>query len=94
MHAKFYSPNTFAIGSAKLGQNSYSVSLSLYFIYFVKHHADHQIGVAVIDRFSYHTLEFLDKIGMDSSKTIYDLVQILFLQAFNQPVHLLFPCKA
>jgi glycosylphosphatidylinositol transamidase (GPIT) subunit GPI8 len=43
----------------------------------LQHHADYMIGVAVIDRFSYHTLEFLDRIGMDSNKTVLDLVGYL-----------------
>eukprot|EP01126_Amoeba_proteus_P048573 TRINITY_DN5623_c0_g2_i3.p1 TRINITY_DN5623_c0_g2~~TRINITY_DN5623_c0_g2_i3.p1 ORF type:complete len:193 (-),score=38.11 TRINITY_DN5623_c0_g2_i3:142-720(-) len=61
MHSKLYSANTIAIGSALLRENAYS------------HHLDHLIGVAVIDRFSYFTFEFLEKIGMDSNKTILDL---------------------
>lgn len=42
----FKSPNIISIGSSKLGQNSYS------------HHHDPKLGVAVIDRFTYFTLEF------------------------------------
>jgi hypothetical protein len=56
-----YSLNVLAIGSSSKGQNSYS------------HHQDTSIGVAVVDRFSYYTLEYFDNIKIDSDKTIKDL---------------------
>jgi len=49
LHQSIYSPNVVAIGSSKLGENSYS------------HHADNEIGVSVIDRFTYYTLDFFEK---------------------------------
>ena len=43
-------------------------------MFLLKHHMDHSIGVYVIDRFTYHTLEFLETVNQNSRKTIYDLV--------------------
>jgi len=57
----FYSPNVVAIGSSLKAENAYS------------HHADTDIGVAIVDRFSYYTLESLDNMRQDSNKTIQDL---------------------
>lgn len=61
MYSRFYSPNILAVGSSKLDQNSYS------------HHADVDVGVAVIDRFTYYNLEFLEKVDRQSKTTIADL---------------------
>ena len=48
MFEHFYSPNIIATGSSSLDQSSYS------------HHADSDVGVAVIDRWTYYILEFLE----------------------------------
>ena len=48
MYSKFYSPNILATGSSEIYQSSYS------------HHADSDVGVAVIDRYTYYNLEFLE----------------------------------
>lgn len=57
MYTKFYSPNILATGSSGLDQSSYS------------HHADSDVGVAVIDRYTYYNLEFLeDKVRDPTSK--------------------------
>ncbi|CAG8797347.1 21652_t:CDS:2 [Gigaspora margarita] len=61
MYSQIYSPNILSTGSSKLGENSYS------------HHMDTDIGVAVIDRFTYYNLEFLEKIDMQSKSTLQDL---------------------
>lgn len=63
MYSKLYSPNIIATGSSELGQSSYS------------HHADNDVGVAVIDRYTYYNLEFLESEVKDlsSKKTIGDL---------------------
>jgi glycosylphosphatidylinositol transamidase (GPIT) subunit GPI8 len=63
MYSKLYSPNIIATGSSELDQSSYS------------HHADSDIGVAVIDRYTYYNLEFLENEVRDTSskKTIGDL---------------------
>ena len=49
MYSKFYSPNIIATGSSEIDQSSYS------------HHADNDVGVAVIDRYTYYNLDFLEK---------------------------------
>ncbi|CAG8560051.1 10535_t:CDS:2, partial [Acaulospora morrowiae] len=61
MYGQIYSPNILATGSSELGENSYS------------HHMDSDIGVAVIDRYTYYNLEFLEKIDMQSKSTLQDL---------------------
>ncbi|KAL1641557.1 glycosylphosphatidylinositol anchor biosynthesis [Didymella pomorum] len=48
MYSKFYSPNILATGSSEIDQSSYS------------HHADQDVGVAVIDRYTYYNLEYLE----------------------------------
>lgn len=49
MYSKLYSPNILATGSSEIDQSSYS------------HHADSDVGVAVIDRYTYYNLEFLEQ---------------------------------
>jgi glycosylphosphatidylinositol transamidase (GPIT) subunit GPI8 len=46
---------------------------------------DHSIGVYVIDRFTYYTLEFLETVNQNSKKTIYELVNkhVTFLILLN-----------
>lgn len=63
MYTKLYSPNIIATGSSELDQSSYS------------HHADNDVGVAVIDRYTYYNLEFLEGEVRDLSnkKTLGDL---------------------
>jgi phosphatidylinositol glycan class K len=63
MYSKFYSPNIIATGSSELDQSSYS------------HHADNDVGVAVIDRYTYYNLEFLENEVKDlnSKKTVGEL---------------------
>jgi len=57
MYSKFYSPNILATGSSEIDQSSYS------------HHADSDVGVAVIDRYTYYNLEFLEqKVTSPTSK--------------------------
>ncbi|KAF2721256.1 hypothetical protein K431DRAFT_320531 [Polychaeton citri CBS 116435] len=48
MYNAFYTPNVIATGSSEKDQSSYS------------HHADQDVGVAVIDRWTYYYLEFLE----------------------------------
>jgi phosphatidylinositol glycan class K len=63
MYSKFYSPNIIATGSSEIDQSSYS------------HHADNDVGVAVIDRYTYYNLDFLEtQVREPSSKqTLADL---------------------
>ncbi|KJZ79263.1 hypothetical protein HIM_01414 [Hirsutella minnesotensis 3608] len=63
MYSRLYSPNIIATGSSELDQSSYS------------HHADNDVGVAVIDRYTYYNLEFLENQVQDlnSRKTVGEL---------------------
>ncbi|EEH09726.1 GPI-anchor transamidase [Histoplasma capsulatum G186AR] len=63
MYTHFYSPNIIATGSSALSQSSYS------------HHADSDVGVAVIDRWTYYILEFLETqvTNQNSKSTLGDL---------------------
>lgn len=63
MYSRLYSPNIIATGSSELDQSSYS------------HHADNDVGVAVIDRYTYYNLEFLETQVQDlnSQKTVGEL---------------------
>jgi GPI-anchor transamidase subunit K len=62
LYKRFYSPNILCVGSSDFAENSYS------------HHTDGSLGVAVIDRFTYYTLEFLEGIQPDSNASLGDLV--------------------
>lgn len=48
MYSRLYTPNIIATGSSEIDQSSYS------------HHADNDVGVAVIDRWTYYNLDFLE----------------------------------
>lgn len=48
LYKNFYSPNIIATGSSEIDESSYS------------HHADNDVGVAVIDRWTYYNLDFLE----------------------------------
>ncbi|CAG99805.1 GPI-anchor transamidase [Kluyveromyces lactis] len=61
MFSKFYSPNVIAVGSSELDESSYS------------HHSDVELGVAVVDRFTYYTLGFMEEIDKNSTLTLRDL---------------------
>eukprot|EP01119_Soliformovum_irregulare_P015541 TRINITY_DN4379_c0_g1_i3.p1 TRINITY_DN4379_c0_g1~~TRINITY_DN4379_c0_g1_i3.p1 ORF type:complete len:350 (-),score=56.40 TRINITY_DN4379_c0_g1_i3:73-1122(-) len=61
LYKQFYSPDIIAIGSSKKAENSYS------------HHADQELGIAVIDRFTYYTLDFCEKVNETSQATLLDL---------------------
>ncbi|KAL9102550.1 MAG: hypothetical protein Q9163_002329 [Psora crenata] len=63
LYTHFYSPNIIATGSSEIDQSSYS------------HHADNDVGVAVIDRWTYYNLDFLEKevTSPTSKRTLGDL---------------------
>lgn len=63
MYSKLYSPSIIATGSSEIDQSSYS------------HHADADVGVAVIDRYTYYNLDFLETQVTEpgSKKTLGDL---------------------
>jgi phosphatidylinositol glycan class K len=52
MAAQFYSPDVLSIGSSGKGENSLS------------HHNDDAIGLSVIDRFTFYTLEFMERVEL------------------------------
>jgi GPI-anchor transamidase subunit K len=58
LYSHFYSPEILAIGSSMLGENSYS------------HHMDRDVGVAVVDRFTYYALEYLERVNLSSANTM------------------------
>ncbi|OMJ29643.1 GPI-anchor transamidase [Smittium culicis] len=61
MYQAFYSPNIVAVGSSNKGQNSYS------------YHHDNNLGISVIDRFTYYNLKYLENVKPGSSLTLKDL---------------------
>ena len=62
MFSRIYSPNILAASSSRTGEPSYS------------HHADMDIGVAVIDRFTYYNLETLERLHQEDQESIANLV--------------------
>ncbi|XP_078493754.1 GPI-anchor transamidase [Ciona intestinalis] len=64
MFQRFYSPNLVGIASSQIGEDSLS------------HHVDPAIGVYIIDRYTYHLLEFLEKVKPGSSKTMQQLMKV------------------
>ncbi|OAV93935.1 hypothetical protein, variant [Puccinia triticina 1-1 BBBD Race 1] len=71
MTSKLYSPNIVATGSSAKGENSYS------------HHADSDIGVAVVDRFSHFVLSHLEGMNKTSSSTLQDFVNAYSYDIFH-----------
>lgn len=63
MYRQFYAPGVIATGSSEEDESSYS------------HHADNDVGVAVIDRWTYYVLQFLENevTSVSSEKTLGDL---------------------
>ncbi|XWS58383.1 hypothetical protein CRYUN_Cryun08bG0029600 [Craigia yunnanensis] len=61
------SPGVLAIGSSMKGENSYS------------HHLDSDVGVSVVDRFTYYTLAFFERLN------IYDNASLSSLFSFYNP---------
>jgi len=58
MYQEFYSPNILAIGSSQVGEDSLS------------HHVDPNIGVYIIDRFTYYALEYLERVTPNGKSTL------------------------
>jgi len=71
MYSKIYSPNVLATGSSAKDQNSYS------------HHSDMDLGVAVIDRFTNHVLNFMEHINKTSPTTMQDLFDTYDFNTFG-----------
>lgn len=55
------SPGVLAIGSSKKGENSYS------------HHLDSKVGVSVVDRFTYYTLAFFERLNVHDNASLSSL---------------------
>lgn len=58
---QLHSPGVLAIGSSMKGENSYS------------HHLDYDVGVSVVDRFTFYTLAFFEKLTTYSSASLGSL---------------------
>lgn len=69
MYSKFYSPDILATGSSAIEESSYS------------HHADIDVGVAVIDRYTYYHLEFLEQNVKDANSNATLAEQFAFVDA-------------
>ncbi|GMH35238.1 hypothetical protein BSKO_03106 [Bryopsis sp. KO-2023] len=63
MYSRVHSPNVLGMASSKKGESAYS------------HHNDMELGLSVIDRFTYSTLEFFEKVDIDSTATLGDLMK-------------------
>jgi glycosylphosphatidylinositol transamidase (GPIT) subunit GPI8 len=71
MYNAFYSPGVLATGSSARDQSSYS------------HHADQDVGVAVIDRWTYFYLEFLETY-INSTASDIKLGELFDYQTFDR----------
>eukprot|EP00262_Sarcandra_glabra_P005285 TRINITY_DN1670_c0_g1_i1.p1 TRINITY_DN1670_c0_g1~~TRINITY_DN1670_c0_g1_i1.p1 ORF type:complete len:417 (+),score=68.91 TRINITY_DN1670_c0_g1_i1:265-1515(+) len=58
---QLHSPSVLAIGSSMKGENSYS------------HHLDSDVGVSVVDRFTFYTLAFFEKLNMYNNASLSSL---------------------
>ncbi|KXS17176.1 hypothetical protein M427DRAFT_110624 [Gonapodya prolifera JEL478] len=61
LYERFYSPNILSVGSSRKGESSYS------------YHIDMDLGVHVIDRFTFFNLEVLERVTPGSQYTLADL---------------------
>jgi len=61
MFNRFYSPNIISIGSSILKESSYA------------HHTDDAVGLSMIDRFTYYSLEFFETVTPESNITLYHM---------------------
>lgn len=61
LFSQLQSPGVLTIGSSMKGENSYS------------HHLDSDIGVSVVDRFTFYTLAFFEKLNMYSNASLKSL---------------------
>jgi phosphatidylinositol glycan class K len=58
LFSQLQSPGVVAIGSSMKGENSYS------------HHLDPDVGVSVVDRFTFYTLAFFERLDMYSNASL------------------------
>eukprot|EP00249_Psilotum_nudum_P007935 c20923_g1_i1 orf=92-1276(+) len=63
LYSQLYSPGVLAISSSLKGENSYS------------HHLDADVGVSVVDRFTFYTLAFFENLDIYSNASLIRLFQ-------------------
>ncbi|PIN01969.1 Gpi-anchor transamidase [Handroanthus impetiginosus] len=61
LFSQLQSPGVLAIGSSKKAENSYS------------HHLDSDVGVSVVDRFTFYTLAFFERLNMYDNASLSSL---------------------
>ncbi|KAK9292333.1 hypothetical protein L1049_020299 [Liquidambar formosana] len=61
LFSQLQSPGVLAIGSSMKGENSYS------------HHLDSDVGVSVVDRFTFYTLAFFERLNMYDNASLISL---------------------
>ncbi|XP_031380774.1 putative GPI-anchor transamidase [Punica granatum] len=61
LFSQLHSPGVLAIGSSLKGENSYS------------HHLDSDVGVSVVDRFTFYTLAFFERLNMYDNASLSSL---------------------
>ncbi|RWR80935.1 putative GPI-anchor transamidase isoform X1 [Cinnamomum micranthum f. kanehirae] len=61
LFSQLHSPGVIAIGSSMKGENSYS------------HHLDSDVGVSVVDRFTFYTLAFFEKLNLYNNASLSSL---------------------
>lgn len=61
LFSQLQSPGVLAIGSSRKGENSYS------------HHLDSDVGVSVVDRFTFYTLAFFERLNMYDNASLSSL---------------------
>ncbi|KAK7304134.1 hypothetical protein RJT34_15206 [Clitoria ternatea] len=61
LFSQLQSPGVLTIGSSMKGENSYS------------HHLDSNVGVSVVDRFTFYTLAFFERLNMHDNASISSL---------------------
>ncbi|KAI3667934.1 hypothetical protein L6452_43005 [Arctium lappa] len=61
LFSQLHSPGVLAIGSSMKGENSYS------------HHLDSDVGVSVVDRFTFYTLAFFETLNMYDNASLSSL---------------------
>ncbi|KAG6703197.1 hypothetical protein I3842_07G072500 [Carya illinoinensis] len=62
LFSQLQSPGVLAIGSSMKGENSYS------------HHLDSDVGVSVVDRFTFYTLGFFERLNMYNNDSLISIL--------------------
>lgn len=97
MYERLYSPNIVASGSSLVGEDSLSVSCqqdemsSKSSHLTLQHHVDYSIGVYIIDRYTYYTLQFLEQnVNKRTNHTLQEYVSafVMFLSHYFATVGL------